>query len=125
MTIPSVTLGGDNPIASGPVIAIDPLSRYAYFAGQSSICQFSIGSSGSLTPLAPACAAESDSTVAIDAMTVDPSGRYLYALGGTGTSGLPGGAVTMYSIGTTEALAPLNPSEIRYSSAPVGIAISP
>lgn len=105
-------------------VIFDPTHSFLYVAnsGDATLSQFSIGSSGQLTPLTPATAATGTEPVSI-AATAGPGGGHLYVA--NSGAGVPAGmgSVSQFSIGIDGTLAPLNPSTALAGSSPVAIAI--
>ena len=122
-------IGIAGPFASvgGYSLSVDPKGTFLYVVttppnpgSASSIAQFSIGSNGTLAPLA-----EPFINIAYSAagpLTIDPSGQYAYLAGGTIAAG---GQVIQFSIGGDGMLVPLAPATVAASQTPVGVAIAP
>lgn len=121
VSFPASTSGGGDYS-----VTIDPSGHYLYvvvspFAATSGpspafIAQYSIGSTGLLSPLAPASIALS--TVATGALTIDSIGRHAYLGGGLS------GVVLQFSIGSNGTLAPLALAGVA-ADEPVGVVLAP
>jgi 6-phosphogluconolactonase (cycloisomerase 2 family) len=111
---------GNTPMA----VAVDPEGRHAYVVnvGDGSISQFSIGASGDLTPLSPAQIANPGMLTlgaASAAITVDPSGQFVYV------TNMADATVSQFTIGSDGSLAPMTPVSIPVGVGPVMVTIDP
>jgi 6-phosphogluconolactonase (cycloisomerase 2 family) len=128
MSMPTV------PSGPGPAaLTVDPTDHFAYAAnfggavntpppGPASISQYSIGADGSLTAM-------SSATVVSDpgpnALTIDPSSKYLYVANmGDGSAG-PNGTVGQYNINSDGSLTAMSTPSVPTGKRPVGITIDP
>jgi 6-phosphogluconolactonase len=137
-TVSQYTIGLDGqlaPMATAMVpsgiapasLTIDPTDRFAYVAnfganaldpppGPGTISQYSIGPDGSLTPMSSATVVAGSGP---DALTIDPSSKYLYvANSGDNTVG-------QYTIGSDGSLTAMSTPTIPSGQRPVGITIDP
>jgi DNA-binding beta-propeller fold protein YncE len=105
-------------------VIFDPTRSFLYVAnsGDATLSQFSIGSSGQLTPLTPATAPTGTEPVSI-AVAAGPSGGHVYVV--NSAAGVPAGvgSVSQFSMGADGTLTPLNPATVSASASPVAIAI--
>jgi len=117
---PGTTNPGDwKPITPAGMV-VDPTGRYLYVANTagSSVSQFSIDSSGRLTPLDPASIQTGKEPLSI---SIDPSGRFAYVATTDFVAGH--GRIFQYAIGSSGALSALNPASIAPGGNPIATAI--
>jgi hypothetical protein len=110
-------------------LSIDPQGRFLYLvfvienpasiSGPSYIAQYSIGSDGTLTPLAPPYV--NVPFPVSGALAIDPGGRYAYLAG----EGSAGHFVAQFSIGADGTLAPLEPATVSAENGASGVVIAP
>jgi 6-phosphogluconolactonase (cycloisomerase 2 family) len=127
----TVSLTGESPVlmplATVFWLTVDPQSRSLYAVTSdrppatpwTRITQYSIGSDGTLTPLALAVIDVSASASA--PLAIDPSGRYAYLAGNSGVSG----QVAQFSIANDGALLPLTPATALAAPEVIGVALAP
>ncbi len=97
---PPSVVAGNNPIS----IAVDPTSHYVYVANGASspngrVSEFAIGSDGTLTPIAGNASIAAGSFPV--SVTIEPTGRYVYA------ANMFGNSISEYAIGLNGALSPI------------------
>jgi DNA-binding beta-propeller fold protein YncE len=103
---------------------LDPTHSFLYVAnaGDATLSQFSIGSSGQLTPLTPATAPTGTEPVSI-AAAAGPSGGHVYVVNSAAGAPAGMGSVSQFSMGADGTLTPLNPATVSASARPVALAI--
>jgi len=94
---------------------------YAYVANQydGSVSQYMIAEGGILVPMTPPTVVAGDTP---EAITVDPSGRYVYVANVRPT---PAGKISQYVIGATGALSPMATPSASAGTYPVSIVVDP
>ena len=94
---------------------------YAYVANQyeNSVSQYTIAEGGALMPMTPPTVVGGDTP---EAITADPSGRYVYLANVRPT---PAGKISQYVIGATGALAPMATPSASAGTYPVSIVVDP
>ena len=124
----AVSMSETFPAIAGFAATIDPSGRFLYVVVTpqdppgigAAIVQFSIGSSGTLTPLAPAFI--NVPTLAAGSLAIEPSGHYAYLAGATVPSG---GQVSQFSVANDGTLSALTPAAVAATEPTAGIAIAP
>ena len=105
------------------MVAVDPLSKFAYVAGGGVVTAFTIEKIGTLNPLVPGSPfAAGLNTVWV---AVDPSGKFVYVAdhGSFGGGSTPGG-VSAYTINlATGALTPITGSPFKPAIGPSSITV--
>lgn len=114
--------GAIAPVAPGAMV-VDPRGKYLYVvnSADSSVSQFSIASSGRLTPLNPASVQTGKEPLSI---SVDPGGKFAYVANTDYVAGAGRGRVSQYAIGNSGTLSALNPASIAPGGNPVGTTIN-
>jgi 6-phosphogluconolactonase len=94
---------------------------YAYVANQydGSVSQYMIAEGGTLVPMTPPTLVAGDTP---EAITVDPSGKYVYVANVRPT---PAGKISQYVIGATGALSPMATPSASAGTYPVSIVVDP
>ena len=100
--------------------AIDVVG-YAYVANQydGTVSQYTITEGGALIRMTPPTVVAGDTP---EAITVDPSGRYVYVANARPT---PAGKISQYAIGATGALSPMATPSASAGPYPVSIVVDP
>lgn len=112
-------------------IAVDPNGRFAYIADtlNGNLLPFSIGVDGSLTPISGAAPAPiGDVRLDTVQFTIDPSGRYVYAVNNSVglTNSVPANTISQFAIGASGTLSPIaGAATVPTGVAPVDIAVDP
>ena len=103
-------------------IAVSPDGSSAFVGNDVAefVSQYDIGPGGPLIPKSPPTA---PSVEGPDWIAVSPSGRSVYA--SVFGSGVSGGGVSQYDVGSAGALAPKSPPFVAAGNGPVGVAITP
>jgi 6-phosphogluconolactonase (cycloisomerase 2 family) len=119
---PSSVAAGISPVS----IAVDPSGRYAYVANTGdvisptpvagNVSQYTIGSTGALTPMTPATVSNAVRPLFI---TVQPSGNYDYV------ADYDNSRVYQYTVASNGALAAMTPDFIGSGLGPGSIAVTP
>jgi hypothetical protein len=109
--------------ATGGAATADPLGRYLYVANTAddNIAQFSIGSGGQLTPLAPATVATGVAPVSVVTSLVASSGSPSYYVLNSGAVGAAG-SVAQYTQGADGTLTPADSAPVAAGTNPSVIA---
>ena len=121
LSIPTVATG-----ATPTAIVADPSGRYVYVGnqGDATISQYAIGAGGGLSALAPAAVSLPGPSLGAASrlvLSVDPSGRFLYAV--TNPPLLPpqsSSSIAQFSIGSDGTLTPLMPASITLAGSASG-----
>jgi uncharacterized repeat protein (TIGR02543 family) len=94
---------------------------YAFVANQyaNSVSQYMIADGGALIPMAPPTVAAGDTP---EAITVDPSGKYVYVANARPT---PAGKISQYVVSATGALAPMATPSASAGTYPVSVVVDP
>lgn len=103
-------------------IAVSPDGSSAYVGNDNAefVSQFGIAPGGALTPKSPPTAPAGEGP---DWIAIGPSGRSVYA--SDFGSGVGGGGVSQYDVGSGGALAPKLPAFVAAGNGPAGVAITP
>ncbi len=110
--------------ATGGAATVDPLGRYLYVANTAdgNIAQFSIGSDGGLTPLAPATVATGVAPMSVVTSPVASSGSPSYYVLNSGAVGAAG-SVVQYTQGADGTLTPADSTPVAAGTNPSVITI--
>lgn len=115
------------PVGIRPAaVAVDPSGRYLYVATSDGppahVFQYTIGSDGTLTPMATPSLALAGATPR--GIAISPGGQWLYVANfNNGAS--TGGSVNQFAIGADGALTPMSPASLGVAGAPFSIVIDP
>ena len=103
-------------------VTVDPSGKFAYAAnlgngtGTGTVSQYTIGANGALTAMvSPTVAAITNP----NALTVDPSGNYVYVVNAGGSS------ITQYTIGASGALTAMTSPTVSTGLSPVSVTVDP
>jgi 6-phosphogluconolactonase (cycloisomerase 2 family) len=114
----SKVAAGTNP----SFVTIDPSGKHAYVtnAGNNNVSQFNIGTSGTLTPMAPSTVAAGLSPYSV---TIDPSGKYAYVA--NSFNGAGGNSISQYTVGADGTLTAMSPATVATGGWPHSVTIDP
>jgi len=117
---PSTVASGLSARSGPDSVITDPTGQYVYVANtDSTVSQYTIGTGGALTPMTPATIGAGVDTCSFgtaSAVTIDPTGRYVYVVNG-------GGTLSQYTIGGSGALTAMSPATVAAGKCPVSITV--
>ena len=102
-------------------------NMYVTSASLGSLSGFSIGSSGSLTPIVCGEGCDTESSISEPyGIAASPNGRFVYVANSNGNGKVAGGTIEPFAVGSDGGLSPMPcPTECKTGSFPLGIAVAP